>query len=188
VKNPTVWISLGSSAAGAGVGYLQYLFEANKNQDRKLDPILILNVVQAQLGCQISFEALVLSDKVDTLLATKTGKGGDVLIQQIDQLHAQGKLLETHFERLENLFVNDFLFQRTLAHLPKSQSFQELRSMLVEDPAKAENTFACNQITLDNEFDSAMSALTARIDEWTVQNAPPPPPQENAEEMTGEQP
>jgi hypothetical protein len=140
--NPLLW----ASAGGAGIGYFQYLLE--KNRTHRLDPSRILNVVQAQLACQLSYQALDLEDRFEA------ARGDDERLRSaypdldagITRTLEQARDLTDQFPRLDNLDVRDDLFQQDLRSLPMAKNFQDFRKDLSEADQAPDGR--CRQMSL----------------------------------------
>jgi hypothetical protein len=135
-----------SAAGGAIGGYLEYLLESNRM--RRLDPMTMLAIVQAQVACEVSYDTLQLKDRVETLYKDKTQ-----LNLHLQELHAETKRLsaQSHelveqFDWLANLDVKDRMYQDYLERLPTADSWQKLRSQLSE--AEQSQDGQCRQVSL----------------------------------------
>lgn len=140
-----LWTTAVSSAAGAGIGSIEYMLE--KNKTHKIDPLLILNIMQAQIACKLSYEALDLLNKYQST-SNISGEQAKIAVNQIDQLIAQSKLLMDQFPQLDHLSMQDFLFQKAMEQLPPETDFQKVRENLKAQGASQNG--ACSEISLNN--------------------------------------
>ncbi len=154
LRRPMFWTLLGTTGAGASLGYVEYMLENHKTHP--LDPILILNVAQTQLACSLSYEALNIEAD-----ANKEGTDRASLNTRIANLLAQTMILQEQFDRLENLYVDDYLFQRTLQHLPPAENFLQLRANLTD--AGLSQDGMCRQVSLEH-LDRVLNNLKVQLE------------------------
>lgn len=135
-----------SALAGGIVGGLEYIRE--KSKARRLDPLPVLNVVQSQLACLVSYQGLELADRFeavrnDSEALVREFQGLDAAITQT---HKEASLLVEQYPSLDNLDVTDRLFQQKLAQLPQAKNWQEFRKNLIEAEQSADGQ--CRQMSL----------------------------------------
>lgn len=142
--NPLVW----ATAAGGAIGYWDYLRDRNKTQ--KLDPIEILNVVQANLACDLSYRALEVEDEYEKYSSDPKLLEGVAprLLRKIDWIGGQAELLKKQFARLQSLEIGERLFNERLQRFPPAKNWQQFRSNLVD--AEKLKDGECRAISLDS--------------------------------------
>ncbi len=140
--NPLVW----SAAAGAGIGYWNYLLQSNRVH--RLDPIEVLSVVQAQLACHLSYKALEIEDEFELIKNSdeKVKSDGKAFLEKVKNIGEQAGVLEKQFARLQSLDISERLFQKTLKQFPLSADWQQFRSALSE--AEMSKDGQCRQMSL----------------------------------------
>lgn len=167
VRTGAIAVGAGS---GAAIGYLYYLLENNKTH--KLDPAIMLQVLQANLACELSYQALKLDDKFnqDLLSADGLGNNGPTYGKDILSLMTQATELKKEYPQLENLLMRDRIFQEHVNALPPARSWQELRSHLNATDKAVEGQ--CQAVSMDVLLNSMLIDLA---------QVPPPPEAPNSD-------
>lgn len=154
--NPLAW----STAAGAGIGFWEYLRDRNKTQ--KHDPIEVLEVVQASLACDLSYRALELQDEYEKFSKDPEmlGLRATRLLSKIEDIGNQAGLLKKQFSRLESLEIGERLFNERMQRFPPAKTWQKFRSNLVQ--AEQLKDGECRAVSMEN-LERHFKKLTATL-------------------------
>lgn len=163
-----------ASYAGAGLGLLQY--ELEKNKLHRLDPMVLTNVVQTQLACYLSYQALGLEDRFNAAAEDEERLSREyaVLDKDIGSVLDQAHVLIEQFARLDNISANEPDFLKAMNSLPKAKTFKDFREVLTA--ADKANDGQCRQMSLTNliiQVGKMREALKASYDNMIPAEEPP---------------
>lgn len=163
---------IGASVGGVGIGYLDYLLQSHRTH--RLDPAEILMVVQANLACQLSYDALKLNERVEAAVNDEKTvvQLAPALKLELTATIENAQVLLKEFPRLTKLDVNDRLFAKTLSFVPPAKDWQQYKKLLNESEANQDGQ--CRQISMEfvtRALSTASDNLTTIADAY----APPTP-------------
>ncbi len=166
--SPTTWLTVASTAGGAGLGALEHLIQSSGTH--RLNPMIATMVVQAQLACHLSYQGLAVQEEFESVKndPAKLKEAKPALLEQITTIAGQGKVLAEQYSRLENLDVRDRLFKKVLEQYPTADNWQKFRTMLTE--AETSQNGQCRQMSmlhLKNELDKTAAEIRALVPEDT---------------------
>ncbi len=166
--SPTTWIVGGSLGLGALGGYIEYVLKSNSTY--RINPATVLMVVQAQLACDLSYQALTIQEKFESLMndSDQLEKEYGPMLTEIRRIRAEAQGLSEQWPRLENLDVQDRLFAEVLEQFPQSENWRDFRKALSE--AETSRDGRCRQMSmlhLNQELEKLESYLTLTFGEPT---------------------
>lgn len=143
----TIWLGAGGMIGGLA----EYGIELNRVH--RMDPVVMLTVVQTQLACALSYRGLDIDDHINAISMDEAKLRTDFkpINQEIEALKKESEVLAKHFARLDNITSADPDLQKAMSKIPKNlpekyANLQAFRESLVTDGPSINGR--CRQISL----------------------------------------